>query len=275
MLAPASAQHDTFAANRATGCVSLSARPLNGRTRRGRVYEDGSLRVRFPNVTDAALEAVLVNTAGGMTGGDRFAIDMNLEPDAHLLAGTAAAEKIYRTTGPDTELTVSLTLGEAAQLEWLPQETILFNGARLSRRIGVELADTASVLICEPVVFGRCAMGETVEDGAITDRWQVRRGGKLIFAETLRLSGGIARNLAQPAIAGGDAAIATMFIAPAADQIAEKLRALAPFAGETGVSAWKGFALVRLCARDGAALRMDIVRILAALGRAVPRLWLG
>jgi urease accessory protein len=272
MLAPAAA-HEIFSANRATGRVAASVRALGGKTGRSRVYEDGSLRVRFPNVTGDALEAVLVNTAGGMTGGDRFSIEFTLERDSRLMAGTAAAEKIYCSTGPDTELAVTLSLAEGARLAWLPQETILFDGARLDRRIDVDLAEGASILMCEAVVFGRAAMGEAVEDGAITDRWRVSRGGKLMFAETLRLSGAIAGKLAQPAIAGGGTAIATLFVAPADHATAETLRAL-DFKGEVGISAWSGFALVRLCARDGATLRADIVRVLAALGTAVPRLWL-
>ena len=155
-------QQDIFAANRATGHIALSVAAAGGVTRRKRVHEDGSLRVRFPNASGPALEAVICNTGGGMTGGDRFAVDIELGADASLVAGTAAAEKIYRSNGPDAEMDVRLEIGEGARLVWLPQETILFDNARLSRRIDVDLADGASLLMAEAVVLGRSAMGEAM-----------------------------------------------------------------------------------------------------------------
>ena len=138
---------DIFAANRARGRIALGVAASEGRTRRARVHEDGSLRVRFPNATGEALEAVIVNTGGGMTGGDRFAVEIALGQGAQLVAGSAAAEKIYRSTGPAAEMTLKLELGAGAELAWLPQETILFDRARLARRIDVELADGASLLL--------------------------------------------------------------------------------------------------------------------------------
>lgn len=264
-----------FAANRATGTISLSLAAREGRTHRSRVHEDGSLRVRFPNVTADALEAVIVNTGGGMTGGDRFAIDMSLGPRAHVIAGTAAAEKIYRSTGPDTEMNVTLNVGASAHLAWLPQETILFDRSRLARRIDVELAADASLVMAEAVVFGRSAMGEAVAEGLFCDRWRVRRAGALIFAETARLDGAIAERLGYAAVAAGGAAIATVLMTPANDAKVEAVRALADrFQGEAAISAWNGIAVARLCARDGAALRHDLIAMLAALGQRVPRLWI-
>ena len=130
----------TFAANRATGHIALAVAAAGGVTRRARVHEDGSLRVRFPNAAGDALEAVIVNTGGGMTGGDRFSIDIEVGEGARLVAGTAAAEKIYRSTGPDAVMDVALSVAAGGRLAWLPQETILFDRARLSRRIDVDLA---------------------------------------------------------------------------------------------------------------------------------------
>jgi len=216
---------------------------------------------------------VIVNTGGGMTGGDRFAVEIALGAGANLIAGTAAAEKIYRSTGPDAEIAVTLDVGEGARLDWLPQETILFDRARLSRRIDVELAADASLLMAEAVVFGRSAMGEAMLAGFFADRWRVRRAGKLIFADSARLDGAIAEKLAAAAVAAGGIAIATVLIAPADDAKLSALRAL-PFAGEVGVSAWNGITVARLCAKEGAALRHDLVALLAALGQRVPRLWL-
>ena len=270
---------EIFAANRATGHIALSVAAFDGRTRRKRVHEDGSLRVRFPNGAPEALEAVIVNTGGGMTGGDRFAIDIALEAGSSLIAGTAAAEKVYRSNGPDAEMTIRLDLTEGASLAWLPQETILFDSARLTRRIDIELAPTASLLMAEAMVLGRAAHGEAMNQGHLADRWRVRRDGKLIYADTARLGGAIADKLRQPAVMAGGIAFATVLYAPGGEeqlvQKLEEVRALGEtFKGEAGISAWNGIAVVRLCAKDGATLRHDLIVVLAALGAQVPRLWL-
>jgi urease accessory protein len=270
---------EIFAANRATGHIALSVAAFDGRTRRRRVHEDGSLRVRFPNAAPEALEAVVVNTGGGMTGGDRFAIDIALEAGSSLIAGTAAAEKVYRSNGPDAEMTVRLDLAEGSRLAWLPQETILFDSARLTRRIDVGLVPGASLLMAEAVVLGRAAHGEAMNQGHLADRWRVRRDGKLIYADTARLGGAIAEKLGQPAVMAGGIAFATVLCAPGGEeQLAQKLeqvRALGEtFKGEAGISAWNGVAVARLCARDGATLRHDLIAVLGALGTQVPRLWL-
>jgi urease accessory protein len=266
---------DIFAANRATGHIALGVAASGSRTRRARVHEDGSLRVRFPNAAAEALEAVIVNTGGGMTGGDRFAVEIALESGASLIAGTAAAEKIYRSTGPDAEMDVRLALAEGARLAWLPQETILFDRARLKRRIDIDLADGASLIMAEAVVFGRAAMGETMDAGCFTDRWRLRRAGKLIYADTARLDGDIAARLSASAVTGGGIAIATVLVAPGGEDQLAAVRGLSEnFTGEVGISAWNGIAVARLCATDGACLRHDLIAILAALGAPVPRLWL-
>ncbi len=266
-------QQDIFAANRATGHIALTVAARAGRTQRTRVHEDGSLRVRFPNTTSRALEATIVNTAGGMAGGDRFGIDIKIDTGAHLVAGTAAAEKIYRSLGPPTEVDVSLDIGAGGRLAWLPQETILFDRARLSRRIDVDLAADASLVLAEALVFGRSAMGEAVEEGLLADRWRVRRGGRLVFAENARLDGAISDKLAAAAVADSGIAIATVLVAPADEATTAAVRELA-LSGEVGISAWNGIAVARLCAKDGATLRHDLIAVLAALGAAVPRLWL-
>jgi urease accessory protein len=266
---------EIFAANRATGHIALRAAASAGRTRRTRLHEDGSLRARFPNAVADALELVIVNTGGGMTGGDRFAIDISLGEGASLIAGTAAAEKVYRSTGPDAVMDVSLEIAEGARLAWLPQETILFDNARLSRRIDVDLAAGASLVLAEAVVCGRAAMGEAMSHGFFADRWRVRREGRLVFADSARLDGAIAERLGRPASAAGGITIATVLIAPGGDATLAAVRALDDqFSGEVGISAWNNIAVARLCAQDGAALRHDLIAVLAALGSDVPRLWL-
>ncbi|MGZ3309607.1 MAG: urease accessory protein UreD, partial [Xanthobacteraceae bacterium] len=167
----------TFAANRAIGRIALAVRAKAGVTRRARVREEGSLRVRFPGAASAELEAVIVNTAGGVAGGDRFALDVTVEPGARLVVTTAAAEKVYRTLDPDATIDVTLTLGAMSSLAWLPQETILFNRARLRRTINIDLAEDARLLLVEAIVFGRAGMGEAVDDAGVFDRWRLHRGG--------------------------------------------------------------------------------------------------
>jgi len=270
-----SAQERVFNANRAVGRIALAVAADAGKTRRVRVHEEGSLRVRFPNVGVGECEAVIVNTAGGVAGGDRSDLDVEVGPQARLSVSGAAAEKIYRTHGPDAEISIRLDVKRGAALRWLPQETILFDRARMARRIDVELAEDASVVLAEAIVFGRSAMGEAVNEGKLSDRWRVRRDGKLLFAETLNLEGAIAQQLAEKAVAGGGVAIATLLVIPGDDTVAAKLRALEDrFSGEVGVSAWNGIAIARFCARDGACLRCDLVMVLNALDLGtLPRLW--
>ena len=189
------------------------------------------------------------------------------------LGETAAAEKIYRALGPYAEIAVKLAAAPSSRLIWLPQETILFDRARLKRSIEVDLAFGATLLMAEALVFGRSAMGETVEEGSLTDRWRVRRDGRLLFAETMRLDGSIARTLREPAVARGGIAVATVLAVPGDQAMADRVRAQT-FCGEVGVSAWNGLAMARLCAKDGESLRRDLVGVIMALGGALPRLWL-
>jgi urease accessory protein len=277
MLETGPLRNEIFAGNRAVGRIAFTVAAAPGGSRRGRVHEAGSLRVRFPNGnSQAALEAVIVNTAGGMTGGDRFDIDIKAGAAARLTVTTAAAEKIYRSLGPDTDIGVKLDVGPGGALAWLPQETIMFDQARLRRSIDIELARDAKLLLAEAAVFGRSAMGEAVVQGHFFDCWRLRVGGALVYAETLHLDGDIAQRLAQRAIAGGGVAVASVIKYPGNDADAVAIRAMQDrFAGEVGVSAWNGLVVARLVAADGAALRRDLVAVLTALDAApLPRLWL-
>jgi urease accessory protein len=270
-------RNEIFAGNRAVGRVAFTVAAGLGGSRRGRVHEAGSLRVRFPNGNSkTALDAVIVNTAGGMTGGDRFDVDIKVGAGARLTVTTAAAEKIYRSLGPDTDIGVKLDVGPGGALAWLPQETIMFDQARLRRNIDIELSRDANLLLAEAAVFGRSAMGEAVIQGYFFDRWRLCAGGALVFAETLRLDGDISQRLAQRAIAGGGVAVASVIKYPGSDADAVAVRAMQDhFAGEVGISAWNGLVVARLVATDGAALRRDLVAVLSALDAApLPRLWL-
>jgi urease accessory protein len=271
-----SSEAETFAANRAVGAVKFDVHLKDGATRRRELHEEGSLRVRFPSPEQQGLSAVFVNTAGGIAGGDRFDIDIAAGDGAHLTVTTAAAEKIYRSHGPEAQVNIALRAGADARLAWLPQETILFDQARVARRIDIDLSHSASLLLCEIVVFGRAAMGEVMARGSFTDRWRMRIGGKLVFAEIVRLDGDIAAKLASRAVANGGAAIGTALVVPGDESIVARIREVSDaFGAEVGVSAWNGFAMARFCAQDAARLRADMMKVLGCVSPSgLPRLWL-
>ncbi len=247
-----------------------------GMTRRARVREEGPLRVRCPGPPSPELEAVIVNTAGGVAGGDRFELDVSVAPGARLVVTTAAAEKVYRSLHPDAVIDVKLKVGAGGSLAWLPQETILFDRARLSRAVDIELADEARLVFGEAVIFGRSGMGEIVRHGRLEDRWRLHRHGRIIHAEAMRLEGDIAARLAQSAVGKGAVAVATVLILPGDEMTAAGVRALGDrFRGDVAASAWKDMMVVRLCAADGAALRQDLIAVLSTMrGIPLPRLWL-
>jgi urease accessory protein len=267
---------EVFASNRAVGTVAFDVALVDGVTRRRQLHESGSLRVRFPSPEAQGLSAVFVNTAGGIAGGDRFDIDITAGEGARLTVTTAAAEKIYRAQGPAAQLNIALKAAASSHLTWLPQETILFDQARVSRRIDIDLAESASLLLCEIVVFGRAAMGEKMLTGRFTDRWRLRRGGRLVFAETVRLDGDIGETLARPAVAKGGVAIGTALIVPGDETLVTRIRQVSgSLSGEVGISAWNGFAMARFCAQDAARLRADMMAVLGCIGGPpLPRLWL-
>ncbi|WP_371424206.1 urease accessory protein UreD [Tardiphaga sp.] len=264
-----------FAANRARGAVTFDVHLVEGKTRRRQLHESGSLRVRFPSPEDDGLCAMFVNTAGGAAGGDRFDIDIAAGEGTRLTMSTAAAEKIYRSHGPAAEINIALKAAAGAHLSWLPQETILFDQARTIRHIDIDLAESATFLACEIVVFGRAAMGEAMRNGSFVDRWRVRRGGRLVFAENVRLDGDIAAKLARPAIGHGAVAIGTALIVPGDAALIERLREVTDsVGGEVGISCWNGFAMARFCAQDAARLRADMMAVLGRSGAMLPRMWL-
>lgn len=250
-----------------------------GRTARGSaplvVAESGGYRIRFPNA-GGACEGVLINTGGGMAGGDRMAVEASLREGAAAVLTTQAAEKAYRSDGPDAEVAVRLVLASASRLEWLPQEQILFDGARLRRTLDVAMAGDASLTLVESVVFGRVARGEILESGAFRDRWRVRRDARLVLAEDVRLDGAIQNTLARKAVGNGARALATVLhVAPDAETRRDDARAALDDArSECGASAWNGMLVARFLSPDPQALRADLARFLERFrGRPMPRSW--
>lgn len=260
---------------RAVGQMRLSAKRRDAVSVIDRFQQSGSLKTLFPRPRGQALDAVLLNTAGGITGGDRFEIAATAGPDTQLTLTTQAAERAYKAQPGETgRMRTRLTVQDGARLDWLPQETILFDGARLDRRLSADLAGDARFLMVEPVIFGRHAMGETLTSGQFTDRIDIRRDGDLIFADRTALSGDIAAHLARPAIAGGAGAMAAVLLAaPEAETRLNAARATLPETG--GVSLIRDDLLfARLLAPDGFTLRKSLLPLIAALtDTPLPRTW--
>jgi urease accessory protein len=247
-----------------------------GRTEPRSLFETGGLRWRFPRSTSPC-EAVLVNTGGGVAGGDSYSIALDVEDGAVVEATTTAAEKIYRSEGPPARIATALTLGPGARLVWLPQETILFDHARLDRTLTIDIAADADLIVVETLVFGRLAMGETHIDASLRDSWRLTRAGRLVFADATRLDPAGA-TLDRPACGAGARAVST-FLAAAPDietRLPELREALDTRAAEVeaGASAFDGLIVCRLLSASPSRLRETaIAAILALSGRKPPRLW--
>lgn len=273
---------DALRRQRSVGHVALSvARMPGGATRVTDLFEAGPLRLRLPRPEPGPMEAVLLNSAGGIACGDRFTVEAKAAAGADLVLTTTAAEKIYRSDGPVTRLDVALTLEPDAALAWLPQETILFDGARLDRGFSAEIAADARLTLFEALVFGRAAKGEVMRSGRLADTWRLRRAGRLAYADTFRLDGAIADRLARKAVAGGARAMATLLhLAPDAEGRLDQARDLIQAAGcealsvEAGASAWNGLLVLRLLGAEIGPLRLAAARILEGFrGRPLPRVW--
>ncbi len=260
---------------RAHGGVRMAVAACPRGSEAMRVYEAGGYRVRFPRVDGRWCEAVLINTGGGMTGGDENRTEISAGAGADCVVTTQAAEKIYRSQGMDAVVSVRLEIGSGARFAWLPQETILFNDARLKRSLDVAMSADASLTLVESVMFGRIAMGETFARGFFADSWRVRRDGRLVLAEAVRLDDP-ARLIARPALGGAAQAQATfVHIAPDAEGRLEEVRGLLAQAGiECGASAWNGLIVARMVSGDAARLRAGLVHLLTRFrGAALPRSW--
>ncbi|WP_430913850.1 urease accessory protein UreD [Methylobacterium sp. sgz302541] len=267
------------ARQRSVGRVALKAGASP--TRVLDLAESGPLRLRFPNTHGEAREGVIVNTAGGIACGDRFCVSVELEERADFVLTTTAAEKVYRSDGPVAEVENRVRLDAGTRLAWLPQETILFDRARLRRRFEADLAGDAELFVCEIVAFGRAAHRERIAQGFFEDIWRIRRDGRLTYADTLRLDGPIADLLERSAIGGGAAAMATLLdLSPKAESRIEEARAhldaaVAETPGvEAGASAWNGHLAIRLLGPDIAGVRRVAIRLLTAWrDRPMPRVW--
>ncbi len=259
---------------RGTARVGLAAR--DGIARLRSLYQEGAAKVRFTG-SDAS-QAVLINTAGGLAEGDRFDWTIALEDQALCSLTTQACEKIYsgrgQTPADPALVRVTLNVGAGARLDWLPQETILFEGAGLSRQFQVDLAPDAELLAVEAVILGRKAMGETLARLNLRDQWRVRRAGRPIFADDLKLKGALPSMAGRSALLQGAGAFAmVLFAAASSEQALGAIRALLPTGA--GVTAFEDKLICRILAVDGLALRRALIPVLTVLlgGRPMPRLW--
>jgi urease accessory protein len=261
---------------RAYGMLNISAqRSPNDVTRLKNLRQQGSYRAVFPRPSDGNIEAVIVNTAGGITGGDKFSTTITAHESAHISITTQAAERIYRA--PDEKkgsIKTTLVAEHSAQLYWLPQETILFNGARLRRSLDVQLDANAKFLMVEPLVFGREASGEIVRSASLDDRVSITSDHRQIYLDRIKLDGDIANQLARPAVANGARALASIVLADLnAKSLLDPVRAL--LSDRAGASLLTDTLLVvRVLAADSYALRTSIFPILTLLtNNAVPKNW--
>ncbi len=257
------------------GAVRLGFAVRRGASRLTDLYQAGSAKAMLPRTMAPHPEATLINTAGGLTGGDRLDWDVTLADGAAATLATQTAERIYRAADGQAEVTARLSLGAGARLDWLAQETILFERAALSRRIEADLAPDARLLLVEPLVLGRAAMGEDPDTLRLADRWRIRRGGRLLHAEALTLAPPLSGHRAGPAGLGAMRALATVLYvgADAEDRLAPA-RAAWPGGVLGGVSAWDGRLVARLAAPRAADLRAALTAFLTRFrGAPLPRVW--
>lgn len=239
--------------------------------------QSGSAKAMLPRVHSAVPEVVFLNTSGGLTGGDVLDYTLVAEDGASLTGASQTAERAYAATADAPPATVAITLkaGQGATLNWLPQETILFEGASLHRTTRAELAADARFLFVESVVLGRAAMGETLGRLDFRDRREVTRAGRLDFLDPLEISTTTLATRDHPVTLGGARAVATIgLFDQGAEDLAERLRAVTQEGVTAGVSGWNGKLIIRAMAADGYPLRRYVARAIETLSRGpLPRVW--
>ena len=260
---------------RAAGELRADFQRAGTRTEAANIFETGGLKLRCPRVAQGC-EGVIINTGGGIAGGDHAAFDFEIGAGAQVTLTTQSAEKIYRAESNPANVDVALRVAAGGELEWLPQETILFDGARLQRRLDVDVDETSRLTMLESVIYGRIAMGETSLEGSLRDRWRIRRNRRLLFAEEMRIDGDMTGMLDRPALGNGARASALfVHIAPDAEARLEPVRqSLSEAPCEWGASAFNGMLVLRLLSPSPEKMRSAIVRLLQDFrGRDAPRVW--
>ncbi len=259
---------------RAIGSVRLSTKTHAGHSVLDGLYQKGAAKAVFPRA-NVGLTAVLLNTSGGVTGGDRFCYEAEAGPGTHLTLTTQACERAYRAQDGETgRVSTTLRVADGASLWWLPQETLVFDGCALERRLACDIAGTGRGLIVEPICLGRLAMGEAQVHGHISDRISITRDGAPLVEDAWCLSGDITAQMAQSATGGGAAAMVSLtYIAPDAEARLAAVRAHLPKTGGASLLA-DDVLVLRLLAPSGYALRASLLPILDQLtGGEMPLCW--
>ena len=264
------------ALQRAHGALNIGAvRGSDDQSRLKDLRQQGCYRSIFPRPIHGAVEAVIINTAGGITGGDEFATTITANNHAKISVTTQAAERIYRATDLTLgSIQTRLCVKPNAQLYWLPQETILFEGSRLCRRLEAEVAENSKFLMVEPLIFGREASGETLKSCYLDDSVRITTGGKPIYIDRIKLSGDIASILKRPAVANGGRAMASIVLVdPTASVMLAGVHALLPSSAGASLLA-DNILVVRLLCADSFVLRNALLPILKHLTHnAIPKNW--
>ncbi|MBO9587469.1 MAG: urease accessory protein UreD [Devosia sp.] len=263
---------------RARGTGRLRTKQRDGKTCIDTLFQEGCGKIRLPHTHSSALEAVFINTAGGITGGDHLRWGADVAPGGKLVITTQACERSYRSTGDTAHVEVDITVGNNAHLDWLPQETILFEASKLDRRLTIHLDECATLTAIEAVLLGRDAMGEEARDAQFSDTWRIYRGDRLIHAEATRLTGNGSERDGLSLLRGcrGFASVLHVAASPdKAEQLLSRVRALHPPGGLIAASANGERLVIRAMARTGLALRKLLVPTLIELTGAcsLPRLW--
>ena len=262
---------------RAAGDVRVSIGARDGGSVLDRLYQAGAAKARLPKTYNTSgKEVVLINTAGGLTGGDRFSVDVGVGAEAHAVVTTQTCERVYKSLELDAIVGNKITVGADGHIDWVPQETIFFNGGALRRTLTVDLHDSASAFLLEPVVFGRKAMGETVHEGRYIDQWRVHVEGTLVFADNARLDHMIDGTLGRLGVGRGWSAFAAgLYVGPDGLNLRDRIREIPEEAGiEFGTSLVRGVVVLRVVASDSQRMRRWIEQVYHIVaGRALPRAW--
>lgn len=261
---------------RSTGDAFVHFNQSGGISRLADLGQKGSAKAMLPRVFGRCPEVVFMNTSGGLTGDDRLRFSLQLGEGTHICATTQTAERVYASTGAPAFVNVQADIGPSARLDWLPQETIVFEHGHLQRKTDLNLAEGATALMVESLVLGRAAMGEKPAFARITDHRLVRRAGRVFWTETLRLDRESLALAAGPALLGGATAMAVIaYIANGAQDSTAKLQAVPLYQGaHMAVSGWNGRCLIRITATDAWPLRQQIIRVVSLLRAApMPRVW--
>jgi urease accessory protein len=250
------------------------------------LYQRAPCRLLFPDTEPGEpLQAVSITTSGGLTGGDRVQVELVVAAGASVTLTTQAAERLYRVLPGDADISIDtrISVGDGGWAEYLAQEAIVFDGTSARRCFEADVAASGRLLAVESLVFGRTAMGETVRSGRIHDAWHIRRDGRLLWVDALRLDGEIAAQMAAPFGFGGAISTATILYvgADAGDHLdlARQLIGATDTTVHGGATSFDGLLIARLLSADPAELRRRVIRLVAALravagyAETMPNVW--